>query len=153
MTDPAKVTALLVDAATLDDDVDTVAQTAADGWAVRFEAVDIEVGLDTERDRIILVATIGVPVAERRLSTLETLMAYNFLVRETGGVRLAMTGTDGDVVQMVDIAIEGLTPRTLAVVLANMKEKTLVWRAFFANDNAGTATVPNIGHDAIRFNI
>src|SRR5262245_15782731 len=111
---PARISELLVEAAALDDEIGAVAQTADDSWVVRFEGVDVEVGLDPESNQLVLVTTVGLPNPERRLAILEGLMAFNFLLRETGGVRMAMTGTDGDVVQMVDLGLSDLTAGTLA---------------------------------------
>src|SRR6185503_5079358 len=111
MIDFTQVSALIVEAVAFDDAVATVVRTADDSWVVRFETVDVEIGVDADRKRLILVTTLGVPAADRRLAVLEVLMAYNFLVRETGGVRVAMTGVAGDIVQMVDIGLDGLLPR------------------------------------------
>jgi hypothetical protein len=144
MIDFEQVSALLVEAAELDDDVAMVVRNAEDNWIVRFEQVDIEIGCDVERERLVLVSTVGVPEPGRRMTVLEAMMAYNFLVIDTGGVRMAMTGTDGDIVQMVDIGLSGLTARDMAVALVNMAEKTQVWRAFIAAKGADVAAPPSL---------
>lgn len=134
-----QVSALMVEAASLDEDVAAVVRNGERNWVVRFEAVDVEVGCNAEGNRLVLVTTIGVPPPERRLAVLEAMMTYNFLVLDTGGVRMAMTGTDGEIVQMVDLGIDGLTARGLATILANMERKTLVWRGFVGAASADAA--------------
>jgi len=151
MADLAQISALIVEAAGLDDEIAAVIGRANDSWIVRFQSIDIEIGVDDQRGRLILVTVLGAPDQQRRLAVIETLLAYNFLVRETGGVRIATNGVGGELVQMADIGIAGLSARDLVVVLTNMAEKTLAWRAFIAlNERAAGAPAASPDSLALR---
>jgi hypothetical protein len=139
MADVAQIPEMLVEAATFDDDIAVVLGAGQNNWVVRFENMDVEIQLDPERRRLVLLTNLGVPNTERRLAVLEAVLVYTLLVLETGGVRIAMTATDGDMVQLVDLGIDDLTSRDLSNVITNLAGRALVWRAFIS---AATADVP-----------
>jgi hypothetical protein len=100
----------------------------------------------------VLLTNIGVPNPERRLAVLEAVLVYNLLVLETGGVRIAMTATDGDMVQLVDLGIDDLTSRDLSNVITNLAGRALVWRAFISAAAADAPPPPDPTGDVIMFN-
>ena len=60
-------------------------------WAVMFDA-DTTVMLDpvTEQQKLVLSIDLGRPAQESRLVTYETMLAYNVLWQETGGVKMGL---------------------------------------------------------------
>ena len=88
MAEVDAVPAMIVEAAAFDDDIAMVVSAGENNWVVRFEAMDVEIELDPERRRLVLLTNIGVPNPERRLSILEAVLVFNLLVLETGGVRI-----------------------------------------------------------------
>jgi hypothetical protein len=148
-----QVPAMIVEAAAFDDDIAMVVATGDNNnWVVRFEAMDVEIELDPGRRRLILLTNIGVPNPERRLSILEAVLVFNLLVLETGGVRMALTATDGDMVQLVDLGIDELTSRDLATVITNLAGRALVWRAFISAAVADAPPPPDPMGEVIMFN-
>jgi hypothetical protein len=152
MADAAQIPEMIVEAASFDDDVAVVVGAGQNNWVVRFEAMDVEIQLDPERRRLVLLTNIGAPNSERRLAILETVLVFNLLVLETGGVRIAMTATDGDMVQLVDLGIDDLTSRDLSNVITNLAGRALVWRAFISAAAADAPPPPDLSDDVVMFN-
>jgi hypothetical protein len=152
MAEVAQVPAMIVEAASFDDDIAMVVGTTENNWVVRFEAMDVEIELDPERRRLVLLTNIGVPNPARRLSILEAVLVFNLLVLETGGVRIAMTATDGDMVQLVDLGIDDLTSRDLATVITNLAGRALVWRAFISAVPEDAPVPPGPSAEVVMFN-
>jgi Tir chaperone protein (CesT) family len=119
-----------------DDGILQVLQTSDNFWVVRFEEVDVELELDPEMRRLTLSAEIGVVTEEKRAKLYETLLLYNLLWRETGGLRMALAEPGGSVIQCVDMHCSALTTELLAIVLHNLDERTLLWREFFEGGDA-----------------
>ena len=71
--------------------VQAVGQTGDTEWAVMFDA-DTTVMLDlvTEQQKLVLSIDLGRPAQESRLATYETMLAYNVLWQETGGVKMGL---------------------------------------------------------------
>lgn len=134
MVDVVKINALLVDTAPLEEEILGIVQRGDNFWTVEFEAVDIEVSADPQTRCLHLMSTVGLPNEDRRLEIFEILLASNFLWRDTGGVHMALDGIDGDVVQTLDVYLDGLTATDLAVILRNLAERTITWRALISAD-------------------
>jgi hypothetical protein len=152
MADVAQIPEMIVEAATFDDDIAVVLGAGQNNWVVRFENMDVEIQLDPERRRLVLLTNLGVPNTERRLAVLEAVLVYNLLVLETGGVRIAMTATDGDMVQLVDLGIDDLTSRDLSNVITNLAGRALVWRSFISAATADAPPPPDPTGEVIMFN-
>ncbi len=91
-------------------------------------------------DRLFFTAEAGVPEPAARLVCYELLLAYNALWRQTGGVRMAVNGEDGAVLQIADVAVEGLDAAALAEVLENFFGKLGEWMDIIAMDPDQRAT-------------
>jgi hypothetical protein len=100
-----------------------------------------------------LSAEIGAPPDEKRASIYETLLLYNLLGGDTGGVHMALSEAGGAVVQMVDLQCSALTTGLLVTVLHNLNERTLIWREFFTGETEEGDTVappPPFEHPMIQ---
>ena len=124
----------------LDDGILAVVRAADDRWAVRFEDVDVEVEFDEATGRLMASAVIGRPPPERAAKLHEMLLVYGMIWRDTGGVRMALTGPGGEAVQMADLYAPQVTPEALVVLVVNLAERTRVWRGLFAADAEDAAT-------------
>lgn len=125
---------LIAEVGPLDTSILTCVKTADGGYAIRFEDVDVLAEWDDRRKRLVLSAEIGVPSAVRTRHVHETLLSYNLLWRETGGLVMAMTGPGGAVLQLVDLAGAGIEARSIATVAVNLAERTRIWRAYFDSE-------------------
>jgi hypothetical protein len=135
----------------LDDMILACLKTPDGAYAIRFEQVDVLVERDEDRDRIALSVEIGAPPPSRALEVYETLLSYNLLWRETGGVRMALTGRKGSVVQFVDLTGNEINARSIATVAANLASLTDIWRGFLQSTGSEAATpAPIAAGDFIR---
>ena len=142
---------LMSEAGPLDDKILACTRTPDGTYALRFEEVDVLVERDEDRNRIALSVEIGAPRASRALEVYETLLSYNLLWRETGGVRMALTGRKGSVVQFVDLTGSEINARTIATVAANLASLTDIWRAFLQSAGGDIAApAPIAAADFIR---
>jgi Tir chaperone protein (CesT) family len=153
MAEVAQIPEMIVEAAAFDDDIAMVVGAGQNNWVVRFAAMDVEIQLDPERRRLVLLTNIGVPNPERRLAVLEAVLVFNLLVLETGGVRIAMTATDGDIVQLVDLGIDDLTSHDLATVITNLAGRALVWRAFISAAAEDAPVPPGPSGEVVMFHV
>lgn len=142
---------LMSDVGPLDDAILACLKTPDGAYAIRFEQVDVLVERDEDRDRIALSVEIGAPRPSNALEVYETLLSYNLLWRETGGVRMALTGRKGSVVQFVDLTGNEINPRSIATVAANLASLTEIWRAFLQSPGGeAAAPAPIAAADFIR---
>ncbi len=119
-----------------DDAILAVVKTPDGAYAIRFEEIDVLVERDMDRDRIALSIELGVPRPTNALSVYETLLSYNMLWRETGGVRMALTGKGGAVVQFVDLTGAEINAVGIATVASNLASLSNIWLAFLESEGS-----------------
>lgn len=132
---------LMAEVGPLDDTIITCVKTPDGAYAIRFDDADVLAEWDDRRKRLVLSAEIGTPSPVRTPHVHATLLSYNLLWRETGGLSMAMTGRQGAVVQMVDLAGPEIEARNVATIAVNLAERTRIWRAYFESE-AGEAEAP-----------
>ena len=117
------------------DDVAGVAQTGDNSWAVAYDD-DTIVSFEfvAEQDKLVLSIDLGAAEESRRLAVYSALLSYNFLWRETGGVKMALGGDD--LYQLFELNAVGLTLTDLRNVLGNFVEKARAFRSFVAGETA-----------------
>ncbi len=130
---------LMSEVGPLDETILACIKTPDGTYAIRFEEVDVLVERDGDRDRIALSVEIGAPQPTNALSVYETLLSYNLLWQETGGVRMALTGKGGNVVQFVDLTGTEINPTSIATVAVNLASLTEIWRAFLESEGSDLA--------------
>lgn len=138
-----QINALMGEVGPLDDAVVAVARVAEDSWVIRFEAVDVQAEYDAEGGRLMLSTTLGVSPSRRTLEVYETMLIYTSAWRETDGIRMALDGPGGELLQMADLHAEGLAAGTLVTVAVNLAERAMVWRGFVGRaDPEGASAAP-----------
>ena len=96
--------------------------------------VDLDEGryLDVEYDdslrRLVITGGIGAAAEHARPALYETLLQYNFIWTETGGVRMAVDASTNQVVMMFEVAVSELDTSKLAMVLGNMAASQRGWQ-------------------------
>lgn len=118
---------------------------AEDLWTLVVDA-DTVLFLDYQAtpERLVLSAEAGVP-AEAGREFYATLLQYNNQWAETGGVRLALDGPEGGVVQIVDLALAGLDLSQLQTTLMGFLATLRAWREIVAQAGAGRADTAEPG--------
>ncbi len=88
----------------------------------------LDIEIDRTEDRLIFTGDVcEVPEASRSIMY-EVLLQYNYLWTETGGVRMALGDTAGQVVMMFELPLAGLQTPRLMHALANMGHSQRAWR-------------------------
>jgi hypothetical protein len=93
-----------------------ISEYAEDTWVVTFDdEVAVVIELDSDRNVLILNASLGAPVSGSELTAYKLLLQAALAWRETGGLRMGLDPDDDDVIQLCDLALAGMTPNDLAV--------------------------------------
>jgi hypothetical protein len=124
------ITAMMEEVGTMDDSIVACLKTPDDSYVIRFEDLDIFVEVEADRGRVVLSSEIGTPLRARAAEVYETMLSYNLLWRATGGLRMALTGRGGSMVQLVDLAGEEISARQIVTVAVNMADLTRIWQAY-----------------------
>lgn len=132
---------LLVDAIHPLEPVLIEPQTGRDAWFVELgdgSAFDIE--YDGRCHRFVICVSICEVPDQARLQIYEALLQYNFLWPQSGGLRMAIDGTPGQVVMLLDLPLTSLESSRLALALENMADIQRSWREIIPL--AGLASTP-----------
>lgn len=150
--DSGRIQALIEAIGPANDAIGFITRNADDQWSVGFDE-DTVVTLDLVADQAKLVLSIplGRPLAEQRLAAYETMLSYNLLWPETGGVTMALGGEQGELVQLFELnAADGLTPGLLDTVLVNFVDKARMWRRVIADGSFGESATTAAAAAATR---
>lgn len=102
----------------------------------------IEAEHDAGRGRLVLSIEVGEPAPEDAASLYRTLLQYNDLWRNTGGIRMALA--DQTVVQSIELPADAsLDLDTLSRGLSGLYANTAVWRVMLASPPEGEASRPD----------
>jgi hypothetical protein len=143
MEEAERVQGLIVALGAADDDIETITRNGEAEWSVAFDGDTIvTLHLVADEARLVLTVPLGRPPEEQRLAAYETLLCYNMLWPETGGVRMGLGGPHGELVQIADLWTGDLSTEVLGTVLRNMAEKARMWRRVIAG---GTFADPSVG--------
>lgn len=93
----------------------------------------ILLNLVPDQHKLVLSITLSVPPSEQRLAVYEVMLAYNPLWEETGGVKMALAGSHGPIVQLFELSTTDLDLEALDTVLVNFVDKARMWRAAIAS--------------------
>ena len=130
---------VLAEVGPLDDAILEVVGTDPDTWLVRFETVDVELEYDGPGGRLVFTVAIGTPSEANRLRIYEALLLYNVIWRDTGGLRMALSGPGAGALQIADLADADIDPRRIVLVAVNMAERALLWRGMMTAETAETS--------------
>jgi hypothetical protein len=150
MSELEDVNRIISETGPLDADILAVVRTGDASWSVHYEQAHVDLEFDAAGDRLLLTATIGAPPEARRAALYETALMYSLLRLQTGGVSMALTGPGGEMAQLVEARASQASPQSLALILGNLVDRTLAWRALFADAEAGEAAALDPAEFAIR---
>ena len=92
------------------------------------EETAVHAEFHADEDRLYLSANVASPPEARRAATYDLLLQYNNQWTETGGIRMALDGPAGRVVQITDLRVTGLDVSSLESALVSFLEKLRAWR-------------------------
>ena len=124
--------------------IEAVIQSEEKNWAIQFEDQSITTLEWADKpDRIVLSAMLGIPSESMQLSVYETLLCYNLLWKDTGGVKMALAGPSGELMLLYELFVAELNLSELQIVLANFTSIAQVWTVYVTGEGEqGVASMP-----------
>lgn len=91
-------------------EIDAVVQTEEPNWAIQFSDETIII-LEAAEDppRIVLSAELGAAAERQQRLVYETLLCYNLMWRDSGGVKIGLAGPQGALIISADVCVDNLT--------------------------------------------
>lgn len=114
-------------------------------WAVLLKG-ELVIGVqhEAEEGRVVLSGEPGLIEDRHRLKVYESMLAFNALARELGGMRLSLAGLKREPQLTAEIAAEGLTGDGLRLAIATIAGATRRWAEYIA-DPAASRPPPFLG--------
>lgn len=124
-------------------DIQAVIQSEDTNWAIQFNDQSI-VMLEwvNSPDRVVLTSMLGVPSESMQLTVYETLLCYNLLWKDTGGVKMALSGPGGELVVIYELFAADLTLSELQTVLTNFVSIAQIWMVYVTGENEQLGVAP-----------
>lgn len=91
-------------------DIDAVVQTEEPSWAIQFsdETIVIIEPAD-DPSRMVISAELGTAAEAQQRLVYETLLCYNLMWRDSGGVKIGLAGPQGALIISTDVCLDNLT--------------------------------------------
>ncbi len=117
-------------------EIEAVIQSEEKNWAIQFEDQSIVMLEWTDSpDRVVLSAMLGTASESMQLYVYETLLCYNLLWKDTGGVKMALSGPGGELVLLYELFASNLSLNELQTVLANFVSIAQVWSVYVTGES------------------
>lgn len=123
-------------------EIEAVIQSEEKNWAIQFDDQSI-IMLEwaDSPDRVVLTAMLGTPTESMQMSVYETLLCYNLLWKDTGGVKMALSGPGGELVLLYELFAGSITLSELQTVLTNFVSIAQVWSVYVTGESDQAAPV------------
>lgn len=125
-------------------EIDAVVQTEEPSWAIQFSdetIVIIEAADDPAR--IVMSAELGAPSEARQRAIYETLLCYNLMWRDSGGVKVGLAGPQGTLIISTEACLERMSLMDLQNSLNRFLKITRSWKQYVAQaDGAEGSEMP-----------
>jgi hypothetical protein len=129
-----KIQQLLQELGPSTPDIDAVAQTEDPSWAIQFsDETVILIEPTDDPGRMVISADLGHTTDSMQLPIYETLLCYNLLWRQTGGVKIGLAGPKGSLIVSTEVCVEGLTLNDLQQELMNFVMIVRAWSRYVAD--------------------
>ncbi len=128
-------------------EIDAVVQTEEPSWAIQFsdETIIILEAAD-DPSRIVVSADLGVITEAQQRSAYETMLCYNLMWRESGGVKIGLAGPHGALIISMDICLDNLTLMDLQQEIGKFLKITRSWTRYIAQGEQTEAPpLPGMG--------
>ncbi len=125
-------------------EIDAVVQTEEPSWAIQFSDETILI-IEPAEDppRMVISAELGAAPEAQQLTVYETLLCYNLLWKDSGGVKVGLAGPQGTLIISAEVCIESMALMDLQEALNKFLTITRAWAQYVAKaDGTGPADVP-----------
>jgi hypothetical protein len=99
----------------------------------------IEAFLDEESGKLTLSTDLGIPGEEDAARVHRILLQYNYLWRETSGVRMALEEPSGMVVMLYDFNASAINRELLGNIIQNFSAAAEAWTALLSQPRAASS--------------
>lgn len=133
-------------------DIDAVVQTEEPSWAVQFsDETVVIVEAAEEPSRMIFSAELGSATDSLQLPIYETLLCYNLLWRETGGIKIGLAGPKGALILSSELCLEGLTLIDFQEGISSFSRIARTWAKYVVGESITPPLSPLPGMETPRF--
>ena len=134
-------------------DIDAIVQTEDPSWAIQFSDETIII-LEPADDpsRIVISTELGAAAEAQQRTVYETMLCYNLMWRDSGGVKIGLAGPQGALIISTDVCIESLTLQELKQEIQRFLTIARSWMQYVGKADAGEAP-PLPGMEAGGFHL
>jgi hypothetical protein len=135
---------------TANDDIAAVLHVEPGHWAVGYtDDTTIEVECQPGSNRLTLFAGLGVPFASEIDRIRHTLLSYNLMWRETGGLRMGLSGVGDEAYLIGDVYLPETSEASLDQALFNLARLARIWTRFVTEGSLGPDTPDFAGTETL----
>lgn len=133
-------------------EIDAVVQTEEPSWAIQFsdETIIIIEPAD-EPSRMVISAELGAAAEAQQRTVYETLLCYNLMWRDSGGVKIGLAGPQGALIISTEICVQGLVLSDLQQHLNTFLKIVRSWTEYVAKADA--AEIPPLPRTRDSFHL
>ena len=134
-------------------EVDAIVQTEDPSWAIQFSDETIII-LEPADDpsRVVISTELGAAVEAQQRRVYETMLCYNLMWRDSGGVKIGLAGPQGALIISTDVCIESLTLQELKQEIQRFLTIARSWAQYVGKADASEAP-PLPGMEAGGFHL
>lgn len=140
MTTIEKIQQLVQELGPATPEIDAVVQTEDPSWAIQFsdETIIIIEPAD-DPSRMVISAELGAAAEGQQRIVYETLLCYNLLWRDSGGIKVGLAGPQGSLIISADVCLDGLTLGDLQEALKRFLNVARSWMQYVGKADAAAA--------------
>jgi hypothetical protein len=128
--------------------IDAIVQTEDPSWAIQFGDESIILLEPAEEPaRIVISTELGSAAEAQQRAIYETMLCYNLMWRDSGGIKIGLAGPQGALIISTDVCIEGLTLQQLQQEIEGFLKIARSWTQYVGKAESGEAP-PLPGMDA-----
>lgn len=140
-----KIQTLIQELGPITPDIDAVVQTEEPSWAIQYsDETIVIIEAAEEPARIVLSSELGSPNDSIQLPVYETLLCYNLLWRETGGVKIGLAGPKGALILSCELCLEGLSLMDLQEGMTNFIMIVRTWAKYVTGESTAAPVLPGL---------
>jgi hypothetical protein len=134
-------------------EIDAIVQTEDPSWAIQFSDETIII-LEPADDpsRIVISTELGAAAEAQQRTVYETMLCYNLMWRDSGGVKIGLAGPQGALIISTDVCIESLTLQELKQEIQRFLTIARSWAQYVGKADASEAP-PLPGMEAGGFHL
>lgn len=133
-------------------EIAAILQVEPGHWAVGYQDdTTVEVEVQEGSNRLTLTCGLGIPKLSEIDRIRHTMLNYNLMWRESGGLRMGLSGPGDEAYLIGDVYLPETSEASLDQALYNMVQLGRIWTRFVTQGSLGDATSdPSFADTMIR---